>query len=404
MSKPDLKATLLRALACIARTRIILSLTFSLAFAALALHLPVCIGHAVDLVSINSPAFPSILARISIIAGLMILCQWTLLLCIHHPFTDLRQNAFARIQHLPLGCLEPPFSDDLVHCVTSDADIIDSDLLTECIQILIATLISLGSLIFMLRISMGAAAAVALIAPLSLFAKPLFSQRIAAFSNAHNSPRDEQTAQINEALLNLKSAQAFSSKDAALQRFSTCSAQLANASATAAFLASLPNLAARFMDYLVCVSAAILCALSAVTSGMNAGQFISFLAFAALYSRSFNTIPTVVSALPNALNSTARIFALIDTPTEEPDPQSTLTPDIISLEPWLKAGTICENIALSRPDATREAIIAAAKAAHAHSFIRRMPGGYDAIIGENGSGLSEEQKQLLCDARAMLHH
>ncbi|MBQ8506385.1 MAG: ABC transporter ATP-binding protein [Clostridia bacterium] len=70
---------------------------------------------------------------------------------------------------------------------------------------------------------------------------------------------------------------------------------------------------------------------------------------------------------------------------------------------WLKTGTIRENIALSRPDASEEEVIAAAKAAHAHSFIRRMPLGYNTPISEDGAGLSEGQKQLLCIARAMLN-
>ena len=70
---------------------------------------------------------------------------------------------------------------------------------------------------------------------------------------------------------------------------------------------------------------------------------------------------------------------------------------------WIRTGTIKENIALSRPDASMEEVIAAAKAAHAHSFIRRMPQGYDTLLQEDGSGLSEGQKQLLCIARAMLN-
>jgi len=69
---------------------------------------------------------------------------------------------------------------------------------------------------------------------------------------------------------------------------------------------------------------------------------------------------------------------------------------------WLTAGTIRENIAMSRPDASLEEIVAAAKAAHAHSFIRRLPDGYDTVIGENGGTLSQGQKQLLCIARVML--
>ena len=69
---------------------------------------------------------------------------------------------------------------------------------------------------------------------------------------------------------------------------------------------------------------------------------------------------------------------------------------------WLKAGTIRENIAMGRPQATDEEIIRAAKDAHAHSFIKRLPQGYDTVLGENGGDLSQGQKQLLCIARVML--
>lgn len=71
-------------------------------------------------------------------------------------------------------------------------------------------------------------------------------------------------------------------------------------------------------------------------------------------------------------------------------------------ETWLKSGTIKENIVTGRPDANDEEIIAAAKAAHAHSFIKRLPDGYDTVIGEDGGNLSQGQKQLLCIARVML--
>ena len=69
---------------------------------------------------------------------------------------------------------------------------------------------------------------------------------------------------------------------------------------------------------------------------------------------------------------------------------------------WLRAGTVRENIAYGKPDATMDEVIAAAKAAHAHSFIRRLPDGYDTIIAEDGGNISQGQKQLLCIARVML--
>lgn len=71
-------------------------------------------------------------------------------------------------------------------------------------------------------------------------------------------------------------------------------------------------------------------------------------------------------------------------------------------ETWLRSGTIRENIAMGKPDATEEEVIAAAKASHAHSFIRRLPDGYDTVIAEDGGSLSQGQKQLLCIARVML--
>mgnify|MGYP003305556658 CR=1 FL=1 len=71
-------------------------------------------------------------------------------------------------------------------------------------------------------------------------------------------------------------------------------------------------------------------------------------------------------------------------------------------ETWLKAGTVRENIVMGKPDATEEEIIAAAKAAHSHSFIKRLPNGYDTVLSEDGEGLSQGQKQLLCITRVML--
>jgi ATP-binding cassette subfamily B protein len=71
-------------------------------------------------------------------------------------------------------------------------------------------------------------------------------------------------------------------------------------------------------------------------------------------------------------------------------------------ETWLRSGTIRENICMGKPDATEEEMIAAAKASHAHSFIKRLPKGYDTMIGEDGGSLSQGQKQLLCITRVML--
>ena len=71
-------------------------------------------------------------------------------------------------------------------------------------------------------------------------------------------------------------------------------------------------------------------------------------------------------------------------------------------ETWLRSGTIRDNIVMGKPDATDEEVIAAAKASHAHSFIKRLPHGYDTVMSEDGGNLSQGQKQLLCITRVML--
>ena len=71
-------------------------------------------------------------------------------------------------------------------------------------------------------------------------------------------------------------------------------------------------------------------------------------------------------------------------------------------ETWLKEGTVFENIAMGKPDATMEEVVEAAKGAHAHSFIKRLPNGYDTYLTEDGGSLSQGQKQLICIARIML--
>ena len=71
-------------------------------------------------------------------------------------------------------------------------------------------------------------------------------------------------------------------------------------------------------------------------------------------------------------------------------------------ETWLRQGTIRENIVMGKPDASEEEVVRAAKASHAHGFIKRLPNGYDTVIGEDGGSLSQGQKQLLCIARVML--
>ena len=176
------------------------------------------------------------------------------------------------------------------------------------------------------------------------------------------------------------------------------------------------------------------------------------MSYANQYTKPFNEISGVVTELQNALACAARVFDLLDADDQVPEAENapvlqpdghvqlenvsfrylpdrplieglsldvkpgqriaivgptgcgktTLSYGMVLQDTWLRAGTVRENIAYGKPDATLEEVVAAAKAAHADSFIRRLPEGYDTVIAEDGGNISQGQKQLLCIARVML--
>ena len=490
------RATLRRVLAYTAhaRTYIVLSLIFALLSVFLTLYLPVLTGNAVDL--LLGPAlvdFDALLVILTRMAGVILitaLAQWAMAECNNRitfrTVRDIRQDAFAHLQRMPLKYIDSHPAGDVVSRIVADVDSFADGLLMGFTQLFTGALTILGTLIFMLRISIGTTIVVVLVTPLSLFVAAFIARRTYSMFQLQSVTRGEQTALINEMIGGQKVVQAFGRERDSLRRFDEINARLEKYSLRAIFFSSLTNPCTRFVNSLVYAGVAVFGALSAVTGFMSVGQLTCFLTYANQYTKPFNEISGVVTELQNAIACAARIFELIDEPEEEPDPDDALDlvradghvqlEDVcfsykpeqkliesfnLSVSPgrriaivgptgcgkttlinllmrfydvdageidvsgldirritrrslrrsygmvlqdtWLKSGTIRENIAMARPDATEEEIIAAAKAAHAHSFIRRMPKGYYTRIGEDGGGLSEGQKQLLCIARAMLN-
>ena len=495
MNGTDRRQTLRRILAYVAHARlhIALSLLFSLISVALTLYLPVLTGRAVDLLlgpgKVNFAILAGILLRMAIAIGLTSLSQWLMSVCSNRAafrtVAAIREDAFAHIQRLPLSYIDAQPTGDVVSRVIADVESFADGLLLGFTQLFTGALTILGTLIFMLRISVGTTIVVVLVTPLSLFAAAFIARKTYGMFQLQSVIRGEQTALIDEMIGGQKVVQAFGRERASQRQFDEINARLEQASLRATFFSSLTNPCTRFVNSLVYAGVAIFGALSTVTRFMTVGQLVCILSYANQYTKPFNEISSVLAELQNALACAARAFALIGEPAESPDDEDALelvradgsvdiqnvsfryTDDrpliedmnlaappgsrvaivgptgcgkttLINLlmrfydvddggilvsgrdvrditrrslrrsygmvlqDTWLKSGTIRENIALSRPGATHEEIVAAAKAAHAHSFIRRMPGGYDAMIGEDGSGLSEGQKQLLCIARAML--
>lgn len=472
-------------------------LLFSLFFAALTvamtLYLPILIGKAIDLIvapgQVNFGGIGRLLLQMAVLIGCTALSQWIMNICNNHitfkTVRDIREEAFRKIEILPLKYIDAHAYGEIVSRLVADVDQFADGLLMGFTQFFSGVLTIIGTLLFMLTMNVGITLVVVLITPLSLFAASYIAKKTYAMFHEQSATRGEQTGLIDEMIGNQKVVQAFGYQDHSQGRFDEINERLRKCSLRAIFFSSVTNPTTRFINGLVYAGVSVAGALSAIHGGISIGQLTSFLSYANQYTKPFNEISGVVTELQNALACADRIFELIEETPQIPDPENAIvkteldgnvsledvsfsyTPDqhliehfnlrarpgqriaivgptgcgkttIINLlmrfydvdsgricvsgtdirqmtrrslragygmvlqDTWLKTGTIRENIIIGKPDATEDEIIAAAKAAHAHSFIRRLPHGYDTLITEDGGGLSQGQKQLLCITRVML--
>lgn len=472
---------------------LIASLALALIVVALTLYVPILVGRAIDCIVAPGQVDFTTLRAVLIAVGVCIVAtaaaQW-LQSELNNRITyatvrDIRRDAFAHIQQLPLKYLDAHPSGDTVSRMISDVDTFADGLLMGFTQLFTGVMTIAGTLAFMLTLSPGITLVVVLITPVSLLVANFIASRTHSMFTLQSKTRGEQTALIDEAILEQKLVKAFSREDEILAQFDEINERLRSCSLRAVFFSSLTNPCTRFVNSLVYAGVGLTGALAAVSGTLTVGGLSSFLSYANQYTKPFNEISGVITELQNAIACAARIFELIDQPAQSPDPDPSAslgtakgrvdlsgvsfsyTPErklienlSLSVRPgqrvaivgptgcgkttminllmrfydvdageiridghetraltrgglrknigmvlqdtWLAAGTIRENIAMGKPDATNEEIIAAAKAAHAHGFIRRLPDGYDTVINESGGSLSQGQKQLLCIARVML--
>ena len=480
------------------RLLLILSMLFAAATVAMTLYLPILIGNAIDLIvspgHVDFPGIRSLLIKIGIIAGCTGLTQWIMNMLnnriTYHIIRDVRQEAFGKLQILPLSYLDAHPSGSILSRIIADVDQFADGLLMGFTQLFTGVVTILGTLLFMLSISWKITLAVVLLTPLSLFIARFIARRTYSMFRQQSQVRGEQTALIDEMIGNQKVVQAFSHQAESMEQFNEINDRLARCSLQATFFSSITNPATRFVNSVVYASVALTGALMCISTAgaavpFTVGQLSCFLSYANQYTKPFNEISGVITELQNALACAARIFELIEETPQIPDQTDaaelghvagnlsisdvsfSYVPDrkliehlnlivkpgqriaivgptgcgkttVINLlmrfydvdqgsisvegkdirnvtrhslrssygmvlqETWLKAGTIRENICMGKPDATEEELLQASKAAHAHSFIKRLPQGYNTVIGEDGGSLSQGQKQLLCIARVML--
>ena len=443
---------------------LVLSIVAAAVTVAFTLYLPILTGNAIDLILakglVDFPGIFAILQKMAIVILITAFAQWLMNVCnnkmAYRIVQDIRNEAFHKIEILPLKYIDGHSYGEIVSRVIADVDQFADGLLMGFTQFFTGVITILGTLGFMLSINVGITGVVVLITPLSFLVAG-----------------------------NQKIVQAFSHEDEALEKFDEINDRLQNASLKAIFFSSITNPSTRFVNNLVYAGVAISGAVFAIRGGISVGELSCFLSYANQYTKPFNEISGVVTELQNALACAARIFELIEEEPQIPEAENAVAlkqvdgtvtlqdvsfsyvPDkkliqhfnlavkpgqriaivgptgcgkttVINLlmrfydvdagaicvsghdirnmtrqslresygmvlqETWLKAGTIRENLIMGKPDATDEEMIAAAKASHAHSFIKRLPNAYDTVITEDGGNLSQGQKQLLCIARVML--
>ena len=460
---------------------------------ALTLYFPILTGKVIDLViapmQVDFPGVLAILRQMVIVAVLTGIAQWIMNVCnnkmTYRIVQDIRNEAFRRIEILPLKYIDGHSYGEVVSRVVADVDQFADGLLIGFTQLFTGVITILGTLGFMLSVNVGITVVVVVITPVSLFVASFIARKTFSMFKLQSQTRGEQTALINEMIGNQKVVQSFNRERQTLERFDEINDRLEKCSLRAIFFSSLTNPCTRFVNSLVYTGVGLTGAFAVIRGGLSVGQLTCFLSYANQYTKPFNEISGVITELQNALACAARIFELIEEQAQEPDRTDAVVlgdvegsvdlkdvsfsyvPDrklienlnlqvkpgqriaivgptgcgkttIINLlmrfydadggsiavdgrpirditrkslrtsygmvlqDTWLKRGTIRDNITVGKPDATQEEIVAAAKASHAHSFIKRLPDGYDTVIGEDGGSLSGGQKQLLCITRVML--
>ena len=475
------------------RVFVVFSILLAAVSVALTLYIPKLTGHAVDYIigpgQVDIPGAVQVMIRIGVCTLITALAQWLMNVCnnkmTYQVVRDIRNEAFRKIEKLPLKYIDGHPYGEVVSRVIADVDQFADGLLMGFTQLFSGIATIVGTFGFMLSVNVKITFVVVLITPVSFLVANFIAKRTFTMFRRQSEIRGEQTGMIDEMIGNQKVVQAFGRGGKVTEDFDQVNKDLGKAYLKATFFSSITNPATRFVNSLVYTGVGITGAFAVVNGSLTVGQLSSFLSYANQYTKPFNEISGVVTEFQNAVACAQRIFDLIEEESQVPEPEGAVelkeirgnvrvqnvafsyVPEqelirnfnldvkpgqriaivgptgcgkttLINLlmrfydvnegsisvegidiremtrkslragygmvlqETWLKTGTIRDNITMGKPDATEEEIIAAAKASHIHSFIKRLPQGYDTWITEDGGGLSQGQKQLLCIARVML--
>ena len=304
---------------------------FSLILAAvtvvLTLYVPILTGDAVDLLlgegAVDFSAVFGLMKKIGIAMAVTALAQWVMNTCnnhiTYHVVKDIREDAFEKLEKLPLKYLDAHSYGDIVSRVVADVDTFADGLLMGFTQLFTGVLTIIGTLIFMLATNVPIALVVVCITPVSFLVARFIATRTYSMFKLQSEIRGEQTSLIEETIGNQKVVKAFSREAAVKSQFGEINGRLQGCSLKAIFFSSITNPATRFVNSLVYAGVGIFGAFVAIRGGISVGRLSCFLSYANQYTKPFNEISGVVTELQNALACAARIFELIEEEPQVPD-------------------------------------------------------------------------------------
>ena len=359
------------------RLQIVLSLICAVLTVIFTLLVPVLTGKAVDCMigsgQIQWDGLYQILEKMALAIVGTCFFQW-LMNRINNYITyditkNMRQKAFEKMLVMPIKNIDSHSHGDYMSRIATDADVFSDGLLMGFTQLFTGVLTILGTIFFMVRVSLPIALVVIALTPVSLLVAKFVASRTYAMFRLQAKHRGEQTAYADEMIENQSVVSAFSYNEKAKEEFDVLNDRLADSSFKATFYSSITNPTTRFVNSLIYSGVGVAGAILAISGGITVGGLTSFLGYASQYAKPFNEISGVVTELQNAIACAARIFEIIDAPAVEESRVNHLSD--------VEGKIVFEDVAFSY-DPSKPLI--------EHLNLTVEPGQRIAIVGPTGSG------------------
>ncbi|MDQ0496096.1 ABC transporter ATP-binding protein [Paenibacillus brasilensis] len=454
---------------------------------------PYMIGRAIDHMAgqggVDFRGVAQILAGLGIVYAVGSLFSWLLTYLTnrvaYQTVNDMRRELFDHFNILPLSFHDNHPQGDSISRFVNDMDAVSDGLLQGFSTLITGIVTIIGSIVLMLYISPLMTLVVLVSAPVTYGVARFITTRSQRMFREQAKILGSLNGYVEEMIGGQRVVTAFHYENRTFEEFSAKNGQLYQAGVKSQFYGSLSNPSTRLVNNMTFSVTAMIGCISIILGVISVGGLSSFLIYTNLFAKPFNEITGVLTQFQSATASAQRIFAILDSPPEQPEksnavqlerskgtivfdhvkfsynPERTLITDfslevkpgtrvaivgqtgagkttlvnllmrfydvdsgsisidgvnindmsrdslrtnfgMVLQDTWLFSGTIRDNIAYGKPEATEEDVIAAATAANAHSFIKRLPHGYETVISGSGDTLSQGQKQLLTIARVIL--